>query len=234
MKELRIHYFQHVAYEGPGSIEEWVSKSGHLLTSTKFFENQSLPQISDIDWLIIMGGSMSVHDEERFHWLITEKQFIRQAIEAGKKVLGICLGSQLISDVLGARVFKNREKEIGWFDIDFSSSSKSGTLFSGFGDRQNVFHWHGDTFDLPEKAVLIASSAACRNQAYVLNRKVLALQFHLETTERSLQQMIENGRGELSSGKYIQTEKEIIKNIQLIESGRKILFTVLGRMAELE
>ena len=91
MKKFRIHYFQHVAHEGLGRIEEWISFSGHELTSTRFFESTCFPEISDIDWLIVVGGPMSVHDEEQFPWLAKEKKFIRQAVDAGKTVLGICL-----------------------------------------------------------------------------------------------------------------------------------------------
>ena len=234
MKKIRIHYFQHVVHEGLGSIEEWISLSGHSLTSTRFFESAKLPEISDIDWLIIMGGPMNVHNEEQFPWLADEKKFIRHAVDAGKTVLGICLGSQLISVVLGARVYQNSEKEIGWFDIELTSFAQSCNLFFDMGSRLKVFHWHGDTFDLPEDAIHLASSAGCKNQAFIYNGKVLALQFHLETTCDSLLEMIERGRKELTTGKYVQTEKELLKNKQLIESNRKILFILLTRLAEQE
>lgn len=232
MKKLRIHYFQHVEYEGLGIIEEWVSSSGHSLSSTRFFEYESLPDMADIDWLIIMGGPMSIHDEQQYPWLNDEKQFIRQAVEAGKIVVGICLGSQLVSAALGSKVYRNKEKEIGWFDIELTPFAVSGSLFSDMGNHFKVFHWHGDTFDLPENAIALASSAGCRNQAYSFNDRVLALQFHMELTESSLQLMIENGRQELIKGKYIQTEEEITGNPLFIESNRKSLFLLLNRLAE--
>jgi GMP synthase-like glutamine amidotransferase len=234
MKKLRIHYFQHVAFESLGSIEGWISLSGHSLTSTRFFESSKLPEIADIDWLIVMGGGMSVHDEEQFPWLSDEKKFIRQAIDAGKIVIGICLGSQLVSEALGARVYQNKDKEIGWFDIELTCFAKSNNLFFDMEDRTKVFHWHGDTFDLPVNAIHLAFSRGTRNQAYIYNRKVLAMQFHLEPTLDSLQQMIDHGRDELSKGKYVQTEKEIIANKQLIESNKKVLFKLLERLAEQE
>jgi GMP synthase (glutamine-hydrolysing) len=178
-----------------------------------------------------MGGGMSVHDEEQFPWLADEKKFIRQAIGAGKIVTGICLGSQLVSEALGARVYQNKDKEIGWFDIELTCFAKSNNLFFDMEDRTKVFHWHGDTFDLPENAIHLAFSRGTRNQAYIYNRKVLAMQFHLEPTLDSLQQMIDHGRDELSKGKYIQTEKEILTNKQLIESNKKVLFKLLERLA---
>jgi GMP synthase (glutamine-hydrolysing) len=196
-----------------------------------FFKGDRLPVLDDIDWLIVMGGPMSVNDEAQFPWLKDEKQFILQAIDSGKTVVGICLGSQLVSTVLGAGVYTNKEKEIGWFDIEPTCFAKSNNLFFDLADSTKVFHWHGDTFDLPEDAIHLAFSRACKNQAYVYNDKVLALQFHLEQTRNSLQEMIETGRMELTSGRYIQTEKELLDNIQFIESNRKILFTLLSRLA---
>jgi GMP synthase-like glutamine amidotransferase len=232
MKKLRIHYFQHVVYEGLGSIEEWINSSGHTLTSTKFFDNAVLPELSAIDWLIIMGGGMSVNDEKEFPWLVPEKQFIRKAVEAGKTVLGICLGSQLVSSALGAKVYKNKEKEIGWFDIHITNAALPDNLFNEAGRKFKVFHWHGDTFDLPENAVHLASSDACKNQAYLFGGKVLAMQFHLEPTLKSLQQMIEHGRDDLDPGKYVQSEEELTADKQLFESNRKILFKLLNRLAD--
>ena len=105
---------------------------------------------------------------------------------------GICLGSQLVSSALGAKVYANNEKEIGWFDIELTTSAQSG-LFSDMGSILRVFHWHGDTFDLPENAILLASSAATKNQAYIYKGRVLALQFHLEQTDETMHEMIETG-----------------------------------------
>ena len=231
MKKLRIHYFQHVAYEGLGSIEEWITTGGHSLTSTKFFKGEKLPEIKNIDCLIIMGGPMNVYDENQHPWLAGEKKFIRQAIESDKTVLGICLGSQLVSSALGAAVYKNKEKEIGWFDIELSKAAQSGDLFFGMGSRLQVFHWHGDTFDLPENAIHLASSAGCKNQTYIYKDKVLALQFHLEPTRDSLSDMLKGGIQE-APGKYVQSEKEILANIDLIDQGKKNLFKLLDRLAE--
>jgi len=232
METTKVHYFQHAEFEGLGSIEEWVKLSGHSLTSTKFFENIRFPEIDDIDWLIVMGGPMSVNDEQKFPWLAEEKKFIRKAIDAGKVVIGICLGSQLVSAALGAKVYQNPEKEIGWFDIELTCFAKTDKLFFDLKDRFKVFHWHGDTFDLPQNAIHLAYSRGCKNQAYLYKDRVLALQFHLEPTQRSLMQMIDYGRDELKSGKYVQTEQEMAEYSQYIDANRRILFTLLDRLAE--
>jgi GMP synthase-like glutamine amidotransferase len=230
MKKLKIHYFQHVPFEGLGSIEEWISLSGHTLTSTRFFESSRFPEISDIDWLIVMGGPMSVNDEDKYPWLVEEKKFIREVINAGKVVIGICLGSQLVSAALGAKIFQNKEKEIGWFDIELTCFGKSDRLFSELGSRLKVFHWHGDTFDLPENAIHMAYSEGCKNQAYIYKDNVVALQFHMEPTMNSLKDMIEYGREELKPARYVQTENELL-NIQLIESNKKALFKLLDKLS---
>jgi GMP synthase-like glutamine amidotransferase len=231
MKKKRIHYFQHVPFEGLGSIEEWAKTNNHSLSSTQLYDNDIMPNISDFDWLIVMGGPMSVHDEEQHPWLIAEKRLIKQAIEEGKTVLGICLGSQLVSAALGAKVYKNKEKEIGWFDIHFSLYAQANSLFSHMGKNFKTFHWHGDTFDLPENTIHLASSAGCKNQAYIYKERVLALQFHPESTVQSLEQMIENGENELREGKYIQTERMLLLNKSLVELNKKALFNMLNRLA---
>ena len=232
MSKLRIHFFQHVPFEGLGSINEWAALSGHSLSSTRFYEGSIMPQLSGFDFLIIMGGPMNVYDEKQYPWLADEKIFIRNAIEAGKIVLGICLGSQLVSAALGARVYQNKDKEIGWYDIELSCFAKYDKLFFDLEEKFTVFHWHGDTFELPLKAIHLAYSRGCNNQAYIYNDKVVALQFHIEPTLDSLKEMIEFGRNELIPGKYVQTEKEILAGQHLIESNKKILFTLLDRLTE--
>jgi GMP synthase-like glutamine amidotransferase len=231
MQQLRIHYFKHVHFEGPGNIEEWCNAHRHSLSSTKFYEDFKLPELLDIDWLIIMGGPMSVNDEEKFTWLTAEKQFIQKAIQAGKTIIGVCLGAQLLADVIGAKVYQNTHKEIGWFPIEFTPGAIKSGLFPNAIERPTVFHWHGDTFDLPKNAIHLAQSEGCKNQAFLLN-KILGLQFHLEMTQQSLKKMLENGRPELMNATYIQSENEILANRSLIENNKKLLFTILDKLAE--
>lgn len=231
MKKIRVHYFQHVPFEGLGSIEEWASENKHVLTSTQFFSNSNLPDVADVDWLIVMGGPMGVYDEKQYDWLVLEKQWIKKAIEAGKTIIGICLGAQLVAEVLGAKVYPNQYKEIGWYPVEFSNEALGNKLFQGIDKTMTVFHWHGDTFDLPPGAICLASSKACRHQAFLYTEKVLGLQFHFEMTENALQTMIENGSGELKPAPFIQTEEMILNNKNLIEDNKRVLFTILDRLA---
>lgn len=200
---MRVHWLQHVPFEGLGSIEEWTSGRASMVSCTRLFDDPAFPDLSDFDLLIIMGGPMAVHDEHRFSWLIEEKRFIRRSIEAEKYVLGICLGAQLIADVLGAEVYPGPEKEIGWFPvhrIGGADSPISGVL----PETLEAFHWHGDTFDIPDGAIHLMRSEACENQAFAYDDRVLGLQFHFEATPASARSLIQNCADELVDGPFIQ------------------------------
>lgn len=205
---MRAHYFQHVEFEGLGSIAPWLEAAGYEITNTKLFESAKFPDLKKIDLLVVMGGPMSVNDEDDFPWLVSEKQFIREAINSGKPVLGICLGAQLIASATGAKVYRNSLKEIGWFPI-YGISSKDGSIFS-FPPSVKVFHWHGETLDLPSGATLLAKSDGCENQAFQIGKSVIGLQFHLETTPKEAREIVSHCRDELVPSRYIQTEKEIL------------------------
>ena len=132
---MRAHYFQHVPYEGLGCITGWLESRAARVTGTRFFESPRLPDPAQVDFLIIMGGPMSVNDEATLPWLRAEKRFIAETIAAGKTVLGICLGAQLIASALGARVYRNPEPEIGWFPIEGLARSfpRAPRCFTGTG-----------------------------------------------------------------------------------------------------
>jgi len=156
---MRAHYLQHVPFEGLGSIERWLDAANYQISGTRFFISALLPDPADIDLLIILGGPMSVHDERHYAWLKDEKRFIKAMIDAGKPLLGVCLGAQLIADALGARVYKNQEREIGWFPIQGLALADDSRFI--FPPSLPVFHWHGETFELPAGAVPLAQGRAC-------------------------------------------------------------------------
>jgi GMP synthase-like glutamine amidotransferase len=224
---MRIHHLQHVPFEGLGYMESVLKDKGHKLTSTHFYDNQPLPSIDDIDWLIIMGGPMGIYDDQNYPWLQKEKEFIKEAIKSGKIVLGLCLGAQLIADVLGAKVYKNEYKEIGWFDIQSSSEIKDTILDDIFPKNIEVFHWHGDTFDIPKGAKLIASSEACKNQGFILDNRVVALQFHLETTVDSANALIKHCANDLDSSKYVQSKDQILADEEKFKNINSLMLELL-------
>jgi GMP synthase (glutamine-hydrolysing) len=230
---MRIHCLQHVSYEGPARIEHWSYLNGHSLTATHFYKKETLPGIEAFDWLIVMGGPMNVYQEEEYPWLAREKSFIRNAIESGKVVIGVCLGAQLIANTLGARVYRNKHKEIGWFPISLSEAARQSELFGFLAENITVFHWHGDTFDIPENAIPLASSEACRNQAFLYEERVIGLQFHLESTHDSVQQLVENCKDELVQSHYVQSADEILtQRPEVFQKNNDALSGILDRVVE--
>jgi GMP synthase-like glutamine amidotransferase len=204
--DMDVQVLQHVPFEGLGSIERWLSEQGAVVRYSRFYQPAVLPAPHSIDLVIAMGGPMSVNDEREYPWLKQEKAFIRGAVESGAAVLGVCLGAQMIASALGARVFANAHKEIGWFPVQAVSTDPDAFRFP---PQATVFHWHGETFDLPPGAVHLASSDGCKNQAFQIGRNVIGLQFHLETTPATADQLIQHCRDELVPGEYIQSEQAL-------------------------
>lgn len=206
---MRVHYLQHVPFEGLGSIETALQARQATITVTRLYEQPAFPVQESFDLLIVMGGPMSIHDEAIHPWLVAEKAFIRATIDSGKPVLGICLGAQLIAACCGGTVYPNADKEIGWFNIEPQSTDHSSAF--AFAEPLPVFHWHGETFTLPADALLLASSTACRHQAFQLTGKpVIGLQCHLETTPGSLQALVEHCGDELVTAPYIQSKEALL------------------------
>ncbi len=232
---MRIHYLQHVHFETPANIFKWAEEKNLPIKGTKLFLKEPLPDIEDFDFLVVMGGPMGVYDEKDFPFLKEEKLFIEKVISSGKKILGICLGAQLIADVLGAKVYKNRFKEIGWFPVYKTDEAEKTRIFKDFPEETVAFHWHGDTFDIPSGAIHTIKSTACENQAFEYNEgKVVALQFHLETTKESAKALIENSVEELKEkGKFIQEPEFILSQERYFIQIEKLLFSFLDNIYSL-
>jgi GMP synthase-like glutamine amidotransferase len=201
----RVHWLQHVPFEELGAIGQWLAARGAHVTATRCHAGEDFPALDDFDWLVVMGGPMSVHDRDRYPWLTAEQRLIAQAIAAGKTVLGICLGAQLIAQALGARVFRAPEREIGWFPIAPVAAPAGHPFADLFLRPGDVFHWHGETFDLPAGAVPLARSTACANQAFAVGSRVLALQFHLEMTPEGARALIDHCPHDLAPGPWVES-----------------------------
>ena len=202
---MKIHWLQHVAFEGLGSIAGWAAENGCPVTGSRMFADDALPPIATFDLLVIMGGPMSVNDEVVHPWLVGEKRYVAQAMADGKMVLGICLGSQMIASAAGARVYPNEYLEIGWFPVKKMRTARDVAVGRAMADQAEVFHWHGETFDLPDGAVHLAHSKGCKNQAFALGSRIVGLQYHMETTPESASALIDHCRHELVKAPYVQT-----------------------------
>ncbi|WP_165806716.1 glutamine amidotransferase-related protein [Chitinophaga parva] len=203
---MRIHVLQHVSFEGPGCIARWAAARGHVLTTSL----RSFPAVHDFDALVIMGGPMGAYEDDQYHWMPAEKALIRETIASGKKVLGICLGAQLIASVLGAAVKAAPQREIGWYPVQpTAAANRHLWLEAVFADAPVVFHWHGDQFAIPAGAEDLLTSAANVHQAFLVNDQVLGLQFHLEVMEADMEAMLEHGAEDLAPGAYVQNAAQI-------------------------
>jgi GMP synthase (glutamine-hydrolysing) len=258
---MRVHYLQHVPFEGVGAIGEWARSRAYVLTSTEMFQRQGLdrspvaarpapqleappvalnapdppslvfPESEDLDFLIVMGGPMNVYQEAQHPWLPAEKGFIASMIAAGKLVLGVCLGAQLVADALGGPVSRDDHPEIGWYPVYLTEAGRAVPVFAEFPAGFTALHWHGDTFAVPPGAVHVASSEACANQAFAYDGgRVVGLQFHLEETPDSLALLIENARADLMEGRWIATPAELLAPTAPFGLCRELLFRLLDAM----
>lgn len=220
---------QHVPFESPGYIQDWADTTDHTLTGTHLYKEEDFPATDELDALIVMGGPMGVEDEGSYSWLRPEKKLIKHCIQEKKKVLGICLGAQLIADVLGAEVATMSQKEIGWFPLHWSKEPGQHPLLDFLPARQTVLHWHGDMFAIPDGALPLASSDCCLNQGFIIDNQVLGLQFHLEMTPEGLSGLISHSEDELSiEGDYIQ-DPETMLSSNNFETNNKVMAKILDQ-----
>ena len=227
---MKLHYIQHVPFETPAGILKWASSRSVDISSTKMFDSALLPELSDFDFLLIMGGPMSVNEESKFHWMKNEKKFIENCISHNKKILGICLGAQLIADVLGAEVSANKYKEIGWHDVDKCNDIR---FTNEFPTKFKAFHWHGERFNIPDDAVKIFESEACDNQGFVYGNSV-GLQFHIESDDDLIASMIENCSNDIDNSRYVQNINEINAGKSNIPVNFKIMSSFLDDLIILD
>ncbi len=226
---MNVHYFQHAAVEELGSIGPWLRARGHRVTATRFFAGEAPPELAQFDWLIVMGGPMNIREDSRYPWLARERRFIDKAIRADKKVLGVCLGAQLVADALDGKVYANAQKEIGWFPVRKTKEAARSRVFGPLPDEFEALHWHGDTFDLSPGAIRLAASEACANQAFALGERVIGLQFHLEMTLPGARRLIEACSDELVDGPFVQSAAAMLSGEGRFERANQILAGILDR-----
>lgn len=210
---MRIHCLSHASYEGPGSLEQWALVRGHEFTLHRMWESPQMPDISDVDMLTVLGGPMSVDELDKHPWLSDEKIFVARAIDAGIPVLGICLGAQMIAEILGGEVRRNDYTEIGWWPVDILNAANNIPEFSMWPDTIWPFHWHRDTFSIPPGCTKLATSEACSNQAFSFDHgRVIGFQFHLEFSLDDIRQVLDRSGDDIEDSPFIQQPFEFLND----------------------
>ncbi len=227
---MQLHYLQHVPFEGIGSIQAWADAHGHTVSCTRLFAGEHVPVTTSMDLLVVMGGPMGIYDETEHPWLAEEKAFLKEVIVADTPIVGICLGAQLLADALGAAVTRNPAKEIGWFPIMLDPALSQTRWANILPEGLEVYHWHGDTFDIPNGAVPLASSAACENQGFVYEDRILSLQFHLEIMPEGAAALNKICAAELVEAPYIQTAEEMMADASRFEAVNRVMGGLLDTL----
>ena len=179
---MKILILQHIACEPAGIYEDILAEKGASIHRVEIDAGQQLPDWRGVDAIVAMGGPMSVNDDDTLSWLTTEKRWVREAVLAGRPFWGVCLGAQLLAASLGARVYSGARPEIGIMPVYLTVEGQQDTVFSGIPPKLLTFQWHGETFDVPEGAILLASSPAYPNQAFRWKEKAYGVQFHVEVS----------------------------------------------------
>ena len=196
----------HVAFEGPARIADWARDRGHDLTVVRADLASELHPPARLDGLVVMGGPMSATDS--FPWMLRELAFIERMLNQEAPVLGVCLGAQLLAHIFGAQVHRAEHKEIGWWPV--RRMQNAGMPVVQLPESFVPLHWHGETFELPKRAIRLAESEAIANQAFLLDSRVLGLQFHVEATPSSVRAIVEGAASDISEGPYEQTAQDIV------------------------
>ena len=179
--DSRLLVLQHIACEPPAAFEDELRSRGLELLRVELDEGDALPDWLEFPAIVVMGGPMGAYQEDEHPWLAAEKRLLREAVEADVPVWGVCLGAQLLAGALGARVYPGERPEVGLLPVELTSAASSDPVFGEAPSSFPTLQWHGDTFDLPEGATLLASSPAYPNQAFRIGRSY-ALQFHIEVS----------------------------------------------------
>ncbi|MFB7638309.1 type 1 glutamine amidotransferase [Peribacillus butanolivorans] len=218
---MKIHILQHEVPEfgGPGVIKQWAEEKGHAISITRVDLKESYPSLCEFDLLVILGGLPGVNEEEEYPWLKEEKVWIRSVIDNKKHVLGICLGAQLIADSMGGKVDKHIMKEIGWWPVEFDKEGQSHPLLKGLPKEATFYQVHQDTFTIPPTGTHLAESKACKNQAFSIGDRVLALQFHPEVTMENAEYIVEKLNHVFKEeAPFIQTPEQLLRESNFQDS----------------
>jgi GMP synthase-like glutamine amidotransferase len=228
---MRVHWLQHAPFEDLGCIAPWLAARDMQVSCSRLHQGEAIPAADAYDWLVVMGGPMNVYEYERYPWLRAERDAIRAALAGSKRLLGVCLGAQLVADVLGGQVARNAQTEIGWFPVKLTSCGRVAQAFAGFPGEFPAFHWHADTFAIPPGYDSLAASEACPNQAFASrDGRVVGIQFHLEVTAANARIWFEHERP--TPSRFVQTPEEILRELPYFAQNNRLMVRLLERMVQ--
>ena len=222
---MRVLVLQHEWNDGPGYLGEALQRHGAALDVVRLDHTELIPDTDSYDMLLVMGGEMNVYAEEQHPWLIDETRAIRQAVQSGEAVLGVCLGGQLLAKALGAKVHLAAVHEIGLVPLLLTEDGKTDPFFDGLPVLEAV-EWHDDVFNIPEGAVHLAGSAGCVNQAFRYGRQAYGLQFHPEVSPEMLMSWLDDSSGAPADGEAFQ-RAVMAKEVLLREQAEKLIANFL-------
>ncbi|UQS84882.1 type 1 glutamine amidotransferase [Apilactobacillus apisilvae] len=216
---MRINVLQHTPNEGPGAIRAWAEDHDHdmYIYHPAFFNK--LPTIDETDMLVILGGPMSANDD--IDWVKKERQLIHQAIAKNIPIYGACFGSQQIAKALGYRISASPVKEVGWAPVYTQTD-----VIAGLPKKMTALHWHGEMFEVPNQSQLLFSSDLMKNQGFVMNHRIIGLQFHFEPMQTDLREIVINDGDYACDNALNQTAGDII-NHPVPKENKKIMYQLL-------
>ena len=184
-----ILIIKHIDIEGPGTLGDFLIKKGEPFRVVELGAGEKFSKdLKGIKAVVVLGGPMNVYEEDKYPFLKEENTFIQRILKAEIPYFGICLGSQLLAKAAGARVVPSPVKEIGWYNIALTPDGKNDPFFQGFREDEDIYHWHGDMFEIPEGGALLASGTGCPHQAFRVGKNAYGIQFHVEVTDRSIKE----------------------------------------------
>ncbi|MEN2474804.1 type 1 glutamine amidotransferase [Burkholderia sp. GS2Y] len=223
---MRIHYLENLATAGIGNIADWARSRQHTLHATRLHAGDALPDLARVDLLIVLGGV----PQDCTAWIDTEIAFIREAVHAGKAVLGICLGSQLLAEALGGQLVPATHAESGWWPVRLRDGAQAHPLLQGVPESNTLFFFHRNTFTMPQGCVWLAQTSACAHQMYAYGDRVLGIQAHPEIQDEGIAYLAMHKADSLPVGPYTGLRPSDAGRADYLFRAKAMLFHVLSNM----
>ena len=202
---------QHDAADPPGAVGDIAESLGHRIETIRLDRGDTIPSRHEADALMSFGGGVLLSGDDIPSWIVSEENLMREFVDSNRKVLGICLGAQILAKSLGAPIIRNENAEVGWHRVIRLTGTDPHA--NGLPNEAVFFHWHRDTFSIPFGATRLFESLACKNQGFAFGSNVIGLQFHLEATERTVKTFLAVSSIWRQTGKFIQQEREIVEGV---------------------